>query len=254
MQQTGLKLLESLLRGRSVMLEDNATDKSSEVVHLTLSVLPSASASRLCRALVFQAYGVLLGSDWLAYSDKNPGSGLEYHLRIILGHCGGPGRPATIRSAACKAVGDICSNCFLVENVNGDVSLFSKEHLKREEYLRQIGDDVCKAMLRSTEDSNASVRSMVSVVPRVFVDKSIAIRSLIRASFFLGNIYCWKCCSSDCLRQLPHSPRSDDFSEGLRSSLRLPGRRKRQGPLLNSDSYVSSRVVPFVLTKLFFLS
>ena len=167
LQQNGLQLLESLLQGRRITFEEN---KSKEVVHLALSILPTAAASGLCRTLSFQAYGSLLGSDWLKYTDEKQIDCMEHHLRMILSHCSGSGRTTSARSAACKAVGDICSNCFLVENQNGRVFLDSKEHILREEYLRQIGDDVCRAMLQSMEDGNGAVRSMVSVyILKLFV-------------------------------------------------------------------------------------
>ena len=161
LQQTGLMLLESLLRGRRIALEENQIKISSEVVHVALSLLHSATVSGPCRSLAFQAYGHLLGSDWLGCSDEKTNECLEHHLRIILSHCSGPAKPAAIRTAAVKAVGDICSNCFLVENKSEGVSLLSKEHLEREKHLRLMGNDVCKIMLQSLENSNAAVRSMV---------------------------------------------------------------------------------------------
>ena len=163
LQQCGLQLLESLLQGRKIAHEENKFDRSNDVVHLALQVLPTASTSGPCRTLSFQAYGSLLGSDWLKYTDEKQIGSMEHHLRVILGHCSGPGQTTSVRSAACKAVGDICSNCFLVENQIGGDFLVSKEHTQREEYLRQMGDDICREMLQSMEDGNAAVRSMVSV-------------------------------------------------------------------------------------------
>ena len=164
-KQSGLQLLESLLQGRKCASQEKISGESSQVVHLALSVLPRmvASASGPCRSLSFQAYGSLLGSDWLKQLDEKRDGQMKYHVELILSHCGGSGQAASVRSAACKAVGDICSSCFLEEKDLESVSLAPNEHLRREEQLRNVGDGVCVAMLKSMEDSNATVRSMVSI-------------------------------------------------------------------------------------------
>jgi len=163
LQQSSLQLLEALLQGRKIASHDTSTGGSFPVVNLVLSILPGIlkSTSGPSRQLALQIYGALQGLDWLQLLDETLSGSFKSHVVRVLHHCIRSEPSASVRSAACKAVGDICSNCFLeVENKNLGSATGNGDHFAREKKLDQIAGSVCTAMLQSMEDSNAAVRSM----------------------------------------------------------------------------------------------
>jgi hypothetical protein len=159
-----LQILEGLVLGRKDFgdeAEDELTTASiATAIHSMLRntrIDPNAQ----CRGLTFQSYAGLLARDWIAIG--NAGSGLIIQVDTILGHCGKPhdaettrGEPnANVRSAACKAIGEFCTQCLVSTESKSNV-------IWDDEAFIYVSRRVLEAMLESLEDSNASVRCMVS--------------------------------------------------------------------------------------------
>lgn len=158
LQQTGLQLLDGFLLGRNYSSPAVSVLGQEEVVAFILQLLPRSlqQGSGSCRCLCLQAYGAMLGSDWFL---SHSGDDMRSHLDNMMQCCLGT-EPSSVRSAACKCLGDLCSNCFLPaeQSSRSGVSDLQVRH----EILKSISRDVCVTLLEALKDSNASVRAMVS--------------------------------------------------------------------------------------------
>jgi hypothetical protein len=161
---SSLQILEGLVLGRKDFGDDTEDDLTTASIAIAVdSILRKTRVdpNAQCRSLSFQSYAGLLARDWIAIG--NAGSGLIIHVDTILGHCGKRhdqettrGEPnANVRSAACKAIGEFCTQCLVSTENRADV-------LWDDEAFIHVSRRVLETMLESLEDSNASVRCMVS--------------------------------------------------------------------------------------------
>ena len=161
---SSLQILEGLVLGRKDFGDD--TEDKFTTASIATAVDYILRKTRIdpnaqCRGLSFQSYAGLLARDWIAIG--NAGSGLIIHVDTILGQCGKPhdtetarGEPnANVRSAACKAIGEFCTQCLVSAENRCDV-------LWNDEAFIHVSRRVLATMLESLGDSNASVRCMVS--------------------------------------------------------------------------------------------
>jgi hypothetical protein len=159
-----LQILEGLVLGRKDFgdeAEDELTTASIATAINSILRKTRIDPNAQCRGLTFQSYAGLLARDWIAIG--NAGSGLIIQVDTILGHCGKPhdaettrGEPnANVRSAACKAIGEFCTQCLVSTESKSNV-------IWDDEAFIYVSRRVLEAMLESLEDSNASVRCMVS--------------------------------------------------------------------------------------------
>jgi hypothetical protein len=164
LQSSSLELLEALLVGRQHYLPARTLNVSSETVaKFAFNILPRTLQSQAgtCRRLGLLAYGCLLGSDWLPQGDQSKVGSIKHHIVLILGHGVPTEQCSSVRSAACKATGDICSNCFL--ELDQAESLGVGDYPRwRDAALELISQDVFAAMQLALKDGAAPVRSMVS--------------------------------------------------------------------------------------------
>jgi hypothetical protein len=161
---SSLQILEGLVLGRKDFgddTEDELTTASIATAVYSILRITRMDPNAQCRGLSFQSYAGLLARDWIVIG--NAGTGLIIHVDTILGHCGKPhdsdatrGEPnANVRSAACKAIGEFCTQCLVSTKNKSDV-------LWDDEAFIHVSRRVLEAMLVSLQDSNASVRCMVS--------------------------------------------------------------------------------------------
>jgi hypothetical protein len=161
---SSLQILEGLVLGRKDFGDDTEDELTTASIATAIdSILRKTriDPNAQCRGLSFQSYAGLLARDWIAIG--NAGSGLVIQVDTILGHCGKPhdsettrGEPnANARSAACKAIGEFCTQCLVSTGNKTDV-------LWDDEAFIHVSRRVLETMLESLEDSNASVRCMVS--------------------------------------------------------------------------------------------
>lgn len=104
-----LEVAEAVLAGRLLRKEQGCKD-STKIVNLFKDVIDSTlpvEASNTYRRLVFSSFGSLLSGDWSCL-----GVG-EVHIAGILDFCTDQDQNAKIRSQACKAVGDVCTEYFV---------------------------------------------------------------------------------------------------------------------------------------------
>ncbi|CAB9520853.1 expressed unknown protein [Seminavis robusta] len=162
LMSSGMELLDSLLQGRQHDMPAKEVFVAAEtLVTFVLKLLPETieSVSGTCRRLSLQAYGSLLGSDWLEHTDDRCVGSIGSHVKIVLRHSVATEAVSAVRSAACKAIGDICSNCFLCQNFP-DSSGVDAASSSEDSQLQLIGPDVLGAMLIAMKDRSAPVRSM----------------------------------------------------------------------------------------------
>ena len=168
----GLEIVEGLILGRKDFgsspprFEQDAPDNSI-VLRLVSSILQRAQSdsNEQCRCIAFQVYGGLLSSDWIVISKQTNQQAVPVLrcVRLLLSHClqlstttDSSGEiNAKVRSAACKAVGDICTQC-LPSSSRIDGAPLSENDCK------VLFSEVLLTMLEAIDDPNASVRSMVS--------------------------------------------------------------------------------------------
>ena len=167
----GMEIIEGLVLGRKDFgfepAHDVEKDITSAFVTLVTSTLRHAriDPNDQCRCVAFHIYGGLLPSDWIAIGrlSTDEGTPVLEHARAILTCClessastDTPGEMnAKVRSAACKAIGDISVHL---------LSSFSRTDgtLLSEIDCAELATDIYSTMLDATNDANASVRSMVS--------------------------------------------------------------------------------------------
>ena len=161
---SSLQILEGLVLGRKDFGDDTEDELTTASIATAVdSILRKTriDPNAQCRGLSFQSYAGLLARDWIAIG--NAESGLIIHVDTILEHCGKPhdtdtarGEPnANVRSTACKAIGEFCTQCLVSTENKFDV-------LWDDEAFIDVSRRVLETMLESLEDSNASVRCMVS--------------------------------------------------------------------------------------------
>jgi len=167
----GVKLIEAFILGRKAYVIECTSEKSRH--NMELSVVPesfcpllhsalsdNSSAVRTCAVTSF---GSLLVTDWVVLlshgSFSRNTSSLDWtHVDSILRMCTLNGEKiGNVRSAACKAVGDICTVCV--------GSLLSEERLEKavpfsDDFVVAISTKVCSEMEQALKDETVSVRSM----------------------------------------------------------------------------------------------
>eukprot|EP00978_Attheya_sp_CCMP212_P000866 scaffold1856_cov56-Attheya_sp.AAC.5 len=173
----GITLIESFLHGRHESL-DRMTIEHDFVVRQICPMLYSALSDRgaSIRSNAALGYGVIDPSDWkllfdLKSTDSAPLAG-ETHFDKVLSLCNSPHtfsqgceENGSVRSAACKAIGQICSQCISKPNsqqYDKISTLSSKQGTIIDDVLaRHMSQKVVDSMLASLQDSNGTVRSMV---------------------------------------------------------------------------------------------
>ena len=168
----GLEIVEGLILGRKdfgsspPQVEQDAPDNSI-VLWLVTSILQRAQSdpNEQCRCVTFQIYGGLLSSDWIVIRKQTNQHALPVPqcVRLILSHCRQLSATTDssgeingkVRSAACKAVGDICTQCWPSSSRIDGAPL-------SEDDCKVLFSEVLLTMLEAIDDPNASVRSMVS--------------------------------------------------------------------------------------------
>jgi len=161
----GVTFLEKLLTGRMEMHgfegDDDIAIFSSRIAFATLK-----DTKPQVRTTSLNCYGSLLTRDWLILSKLSEDDGLpcfQQHFNAVLSHCVRPSDHTTegesnagARAAACKAVGSMCTQ-FLSNLTRGQRECSICDD-KRKTFCRAT----CDILLKSLEDPNAGVRSMVS--------------------------------------------------------------------------------------------
>ncbi len=167
----GVKLIEGFIVGRKAYVTECSSEKLQHNMELTVvpesfcpllhsSLTDQSSAVRTCAVTSF---GSLLVTDWAELLSRGTfignASSLDWtHVDSILRMCNPIGeRSGSVRSAACKAVGDICTVCV--------GSLLSEEGLEKavpfsDDFLVAISTKVCSEMELALSDKIVSVRSM----------------------------------------------------------------------------------------------
>jgi hypothetical protein len=167
----GLELLEGIVVGRKDFGDaDEEETTTSMVAPLVAFILRGArdDVAASCRCVAFQTYSGLLARDWVVIHGSDEDNGLLDHVGAILAHCrkmpGSANKPgeadAKVRSAACKAIGDVCTQC--ISSTLGEATAGKAHAILTEDHFRCILRDVYEAMLEAIDESNFSVRSMVS--------------------------------------------------------------------------------------------
>jgi hypothetical protein len=171
----GLELLEGIVVGRKDFGDAVEEDFTSLVAPLVEFILRRArdDVAASCRCVAFQTYSGLLARDWVFIHGSDEENGILDHVGAIISHCrktlGSADKPvetdAKVRSAACKAIGDVCTQC--ISSTLGEATAGNARPTLTENDFRCLFRDVYEAMLEAVEESNVSVRSMVSRATRL---------------------------------------------------------------------------------------
>jgi hypothetical protein len=152
-----LGLLQALMLGRRDFgreMGDEPMNKS--VVDLALLVLDKIGADEnaQCQCLRLNIYGAVLTMDW-AKIGGNPND-LLGPFHGIVAHCRDP--KAKVRSAACKAIGDFCTQYISLETYSAtdDVEALTSQ-------FKMISDTMLDTMLQPLDEKPDSVRCVVRV-------------------------------------------------------------------------------------------
>ena len=167
----GVKLIEAFIVGRKAFVTECTSGKIQHNMELTVvpesfcplvhsALSDQSSAVRTCAVTSF---GCLLVTDWAVLLSRGSfignASSLDWtHVDSILRMCTPKGeKSGGVRSAACKAVGDICTVCV--------GSLLSEEGLEKavpfsDDFVVAISTKVCSEMEPALNDKTVSVRSM----------------------------------------------------------------------------------------------
>ena len=154
----GAKLLQAFTQGKKIPSQANYASLD-DVSFLFASLIPNLydlihDKDSSIRCIALSTYGSLLHTEWekLLFDDKN-------HFTIILSLCmeySGE-KNGLVRSEACKAVGNIMTECISgIHSPNKDSSCNDIE-----KNVRKIIPNAIKVSLSAVEDSNPGVRSMV---------------------------------------------------------------------------------------------
>ena len=168
----GVKLMEAFIVGRKVYVM-TCTSKDTQHNDMELAAVPGsfcpllqsalADESSAVRTCAVTSFGSLLVTDWVALlspgSSNDATASLDWtHIDSILKMCNLIGeKNGNVRSAACKAVGDICTVCV--------GSLLSEELLEKkvpfsDNFVVAISTKVCNVMENSLRDGTVTVRTM----------------------------------------------------------------------------------------------
>jgi hypothetical protein len=172
----GITLIESFLHGRHESL-DRMTIEHDFVVRQICPMLYSALSDRgaSIRSNAALGYGVIDPSDWKLLFDLKSTESVsltgETHFDKVLSLCNSPHtfsqgceENGSVRSAACKAIGQICSQCISKprsQQYDKTSTLSSQDTIIDDILARHISQKVVDSMLASLQDSNGTVRSMV---------------------------------------------------------------------------------------------
>lgn len=167
----GVKLIEAFIVGRKAYVFECTSEKIQH--NMELAVVPESFCPLLHSALTDQSsavrtcavtsFGSLLVTDWVVLLSRGSfsrnTSTLDWtHVDSILRMCTpNEEKIGSVRSAACKAVGDICTVCV--------GSLLSDEGLEKavpfsDDFVVAISTKVCSEMEQALNDKTVSVRSM----------------------------------------------------------------------------------------------
>ena len=148
-----LVLFKAFMQGRRDFTQYSEDDSMThDIVMLACAILEKSmiDSSIQCQTLSLQTYGTLRSIDWLAL-DKEEGK-LMVHFKCIMSQC--EAKNTKVRSAACKAIGDFCT-----EYIPHAAETNEKDKGK----LEVISNLVCDSMFLAISDDKAVVRSMVSI-------------------------------------------------------------------------------------------
>ena len=150
-------ILESFMLGRKDFGDTAEETKSTaRIVGLTCNILENTRDDKLvqCRCSSFNTYGALLGRDWIMIDSEH--NSLLHHFQTIQLHC--EDANAKVRSAACKSMGDFCTQYMSSKTLSKGI-----DTTEMESRFKFISREICKTMSKALEDKNASVRSMVRI-------------------------------------------------------------------------------------------
>ena len=162
----GVSFLEKLLMGRMEKHEQN-DDTAIAIFASSIAWAMLKDTKPQVRTIALNCYGAFLPNDWLVLSElpkENVEPAFQHHVNAILSHCVETrvtftdGEPhAGVRAAACKCIGSVCTQ-FLSSHasIHEDSLIIDEE---RETFCKST----CDALVLSVQDSNAGVRSMVSL-------------------------------------------------------------------------------------------
>jgi hypothetical protein len=176
MRLAGLQLLEALIVGRKDFGEkEEDPSTTAKIATLASSILENTRTdlNTQCRCVSFQAYGSLIARDWMVIYRVE--RAFLSHVYGILSHCQDPSMykdgeaVAKVRSAACKAIGDACTQFLSSElfPVSDNVCVTEKD-------IRVVCNDICGAVLEGIEDPKWIVRNTVRKIVSLHDDNSCA--------------------------------------------------------------------------------
>lgn len=161
----GLKLIESFIIGRRNSSKESESQSTDLVVQtfcpLLLLALNDESAS--VRSSAASSFGSLLRVDWktLLSTNSDAMDDIDWkYTNTVLWRCTSNHgeRNANVRSASCKAIGDLCTTCLTRED---DESGNSVEEVPfTDDFTITLCHAICKEMEHAIRDDNATVRSM----------------------------------------------------------------------------------------------
>lgn len=159
----GLTLLEHVLTGRMEKNPETVVDKSIALFATSIAFDMLKCPKPYFRTTTLKCFGAFLSQDWLDIFKLSADAKLpsfQDHVNAILFHCTQPNEcSASVRSAACKCIGSICTN-YLCDLSEGEGGIDS-----RDEERRVFCASVCKTLLISLQDSNVIKESVSPTAP-----------------------------------------------------------------------------------------
>ena len=153
-RQLGLQFVRHYIEGRNdFLLDDGSSFLSESFGSILLQALADTNSG--VRSLSAETYGLFLRSDWAILLKQS--SDHFYHL---LHRCVKKGESvAGVRSKACKAIGNMCSECCGV-SIGSTSDPSHGETFVQMDGLNSIVDNVLDTMTTALKDENPGVRGM----------------------------------------------------------------------------------------------
>ena len=157
-QLGGLTLLEHVLTGRTEKRPETVGNNSIALFATSIAFDMLKDAKPHFRTTSLKCFGAFLSQDWFAISmlsaeDRLPS--FQDHANAILFHCTQPNEHnAGVRSAACKCIGNICTE-YLCHPIEGEGRMET-----RDEEKMVFCALICETLLTSLQDSNVVKESV----------------------------------------------------------------------------------------------
>ena len=153
-RQIGLQFVQHYIEGRNDFLLDDRSPFVSESFGSNL-LQALADTNSGVRSLSAETYGLFIRSDWATLLKES-----SDHFHHLLHRCVKEGESvAGVRSKACKAIGNMCSECCSV-SIESTSDLSHGETFVQIDGLRSIVGNVLDTMTIALKDENPGVRSM----------------------------------------------------------------------------------------------